>query len=104
MYNPGRIPMTDTSQPLWPHEAHPRRDEALAYRQRIAERAFAQLKGASWRESAVSRACQFLEQAIDLQSTEQQVSSEPIVAALRAANLVPLADGTLTDAETQQSN
>jgi hypothetical protein len=70
----------------------------------MAERASDQFKEADWHASAVSRACQILEQAINLQSSGQQVSPEPLVDALVAANLVPLPDGTLKDADRQQSN
>jgi hypothetical protein len=84
--------MIEPAELRWPLEAHPWRDEGLAYRQRVAERAFSQFREASWRESAVLQACEILERAIDARSNQEQADIEPVADALRQAHLVPASD------------
>jgi hypothetical protein len=80
--------MSEANELRWPLEAHPWRDEALVYRQRLAERAFSQYRAASWRESAVLHACESLERAIEAGSGQEKVDIESVAGSLREAQLV----------------
>jgi hypothetical protein len=96
--------MSDIAAPRWPQEAHPRRDEAQIYRQRVAERALAQFKEASWRQSAVSEACQIFERLSVTSSNGQETAPQAIIDALLAAKLIPASDAGSAESDAPTNN
>jgi hypothetical protein len=96
--------MIEPAELRWPLEAHPRRDEALAYRQRVAERAFSQFREASWRERAVLHACNILERAIEAGSDQEQVNIAPVADALRQAPLIPASHKPLVTTDESENS
>ena len=96
--------MSDIAAPRWPQEAHPRRDEAQIYRQRVAERALAQFKEASWRQSAVSEACQIFERLSGTSSNGEETAPQAIIDALLAANLIPASDAGSAESDAPTNN
>src|SRR5260221_1997057 len=91
--------MSDIADPRWPQEAHPRRDEAQIYRQRVAERALTQFKEASWRQNAVSKACQIFERLIGTPSNGGEIAPQTIADALLTANLIPTSDAGSSESD-----
>src|SRR5258708_10350557 len=80
--------MTEPLKRRWPLEAHPRPDEGMAYRLRVAERVSALLQEADWRYGSVERACEILERAVAVGFEQRKVDFDPVAEALRQANLV----------------
>jgi hypothetical protein len=84
--------MSDIADPRWPLEAHPRHDEAQAYRRRVAERALAQLEQAAWRPEVVLRASELFDQLRSASPDGEDFSPQSIADTFLAANLIPTAD------------
>jgi hypothetical protein len=96
--------MSDIVDPRWPQEAHPWRDEAQLYRQRVAERALAQFKESSWRPSAVFATCQIFERLSETQSNGEKITAQAMIDAVLAASLIPTSDGGSAEAVAAANN